>query len=160
MKTTFNYRKRFSYTIVLPALVFLALGGYCYVEQAGVAFKNWTFLLYPNSAYILGGIGLVWLLFVFKRILDATSASRSGDHLVFEAASLVYHKGGNRTYINYGQVQQLAESEDEDDGKTLTLFMNGGKDEHTFVEDNFDSPGAYKAFFDGLVERTKTQVEN
>jgi hypothetical protein len=156
MTQTFIYKEKFSFGYFYPAIAFIVLAILSGVFKYGIALKNLTLLLYPNSMYILAILAVVFIAYALYKYKSAKTSAKNPNPIEINEQGISFPKGADgRISIAFADVRELRHEKDDDEGQQVIIYTADDK-RYKFSEDRFATKGEF-AEFEKIMRRNCTK---
>ncbi|MBJ2174835.1 hypothetical protein JBL43_11345 [Aureibaculum sp. A20] len=157
---TFNYKEKFSIWIFSPAVVFIAVAIYAFIEKVSFSYRGNIVLNYPLSYYIPAVLGVLFIAYAVYKFINASKSKQNKKPISLGESSMSFPKGSSDTVqLNYSSVNELWVKEDNDDGESVILYSENNKNRFEFFAENFDADSQYIEF-KTFLEKVCTNITN
>ena len=150
MRKTFVYKEKFSWGFLFLAAVGLAGILYAFLKPFDIRFKNLTVLEYPASKFAVIAIGILFVLYAVHKYLKMSITSGKENIIVILDDELIFrHLNGYALVsrqISFTSVEELWNQTDEDDGESIILYADHGKNRYEFFAENFGEKADFEEF--------------
>lgn len=148
MEKQFIYKEKFSFYHFIPALAAIVIAGLCWYYGYGIAIGNLRILAYPNSVYVMGGLGVIFLISSVCKMKKISDSKKNPTPIVVKESGLVFPKGKDTVSVAFKDITHTFHKDDEDDGRAYVIRANDKT--YSFYEDRFESGVQYIEFVDAL----------
>ncbi len=156
----FTYKSTFSYWSFLPAIIFAGIAGYCFINDIGIAYKNFRILPSPTSYYVTGGLSILFFAYAFYKLFNVVNTNKNKAPIKINNNSISFPIGkSNIIYANFLDIDELWIKDDSDDGESVIIYTKPDNDRHEFFADNFESTSKY-IDFKTVMEKRCTNITN
>ncbi|MDO6518596.1 hypothetical protein [Zobellia uliginosa] len=154
----FIYKSKFSYWTFLPPFVFLGIAFYCYQYDLNIAYKGRNILESPNSYYVAGTISILLLVYSIYKFKQYKDSIQNSSNIKISKNGLVFPHKKSTLSVDFKDVSELYVKDSSDDGESVIIYSDNGKNRYEFFHDYFESTEKYLEF-KTAIEKSVTIVE-